>query len=57
MGEYHIEPVLSLTSLSESPRHYKRPFEAKRHFVVSPKIAFNGTFLKATIPLEDEDEN
>lgn len=57
MREYHIEPILSLTSLPESPSHYWRPSEVKRPFVLSPQTKFNGAFVKATIPLEEEDEN
>ena len=30
MGTYQITPVLSLTALPESPRHYGRPSEAKK---------------------------
>ena len=30
MGTYQIAPVLSLTTLPESPRHSKRPSEAKK---------------------------
>ena len=29
MGEYQIAPVLSLTALPESPRHYGRPSRAR----------------------------
>lgn len=57
MGEYHIEPVLSLTSLLESPRHYGRPSKVKRPFVLTPQTKYNGTFFKAIIPLEEESEN
>lgn len=57
MGEYHIELVLSLTYLPESPHHYGRPSIMKRPFVVSSKTIFNVVFLKANVPLEDEDEN
>ena len=35
MGEYHIEPILSLTSLLESPYHYGKPSKEKRPFVLS----------------------
>jgi hypothetical protein len=36
MGEYHIELVLSLTSLLKSPCHYGRPSKAKKPFVLTP---------------------
>ena len=57
MGEYHIEPMLSLTSLLESLHHYGRPLEEKKSFVLTPQTKYNGTFVKDTIPLEDESEN
>lgn len=57
MGEYDIEPVLSLTSLPKSPHHYGRPSEAKKPFVLTPQTKYNGTFVNATVPLEDESEN
>ena len=57
MGEYHIEPVLSLTSLLESPNHYMRPFEAKRPFVLTPQTKYNGNFVKAIVPLKEKSEN
>jgi hypothetical protein len=57
MGEYHVEPVLSLTSLLESPWHYGKPSEAKKSFVLTPQTKYNGTFVKATVPLEDESGN
>lgn len=57
MREYHIELVLSLTSLLESPHHYGKPSEAKKSFMLTPQTKYNGTFFKATIPLEDESEN
>ena len=56
MGEYHIEPILSLTSLPESPHHYGRPSKVKRHFVLKPQTKYNDTFVKATIPLKEESE-
>ena len=52
-----MEPILSLTSLPESPHHYGRPSEAKNPFVLTPQTKFNGTFFKAIVPLEDESEN
>ena len=57
MGEYHIELVLSLTSLLESPHHYRRPSKEKRPFVLPPQTKYDGTLVKATIPLEEEAEN
>lgn len=57
MGEYQIEPVLSLTFLLESPYHYGRPSKMKRPSPISPKNVFNDAFVQATIPLEDDNEN
>ena len=57
MGEYQIAPVLSLTSLLESPCHYGRPSEAKKPSLQTPQTKFNGTFVAADVPLEDESEN
>lgn len=57
MDEYHIEPILSSTSLPESPHHYGRPSEVKRPFILSPKTRFKGTFVKDTMPLEEEDKD
>ena len=57
MGEYHMEPMLSLTSIPESPRHFGRPSVAKKPFVLTPQTKFNGSFVKAIVPLEDENEN
>ena len=50
MGEYQMEPVLSLTTLPESPRHYGRPFEVKKPFVLTPQTKYNGTFSKLQFP-------
>lgn len=57
MGKYQIEPVLSLISLPESLCHYGRPSEAKKTFMLTPQTKYNRTFVKATVPLEDESEN
>ena len=57
MGEYQIAPVLSLTSLPESPRHYGRPSQAKKPLLHTPQTKYDGTFVTATILLEDESEN
>ena len=57
MGEYQIAPVLSLTALPESPRYYGRPSEAKKPSLHTPQTKYDGTFVKATVPLEDESEN
>ena len=57
MGEYHIELVLSLTSLLDSPHHYGRLSKAKRHFLLLPQTMYNGTLIKDPIPLKEEDEN
>ena len=57
MGEYQIAPVLSLTALPESPHHYGRPSEAKKSLLLTPQTKFDGTFVKTTVPLEDESEN
>ena len=57
MGEYQIEPVLSLTSLPKSPQNYGRPSEGKRPFVLTPQTNYNGTFFKSIVPLEEESEN
>lgn len=35
-GKYQIEPVLSLTSLPKSLRHYGRPSEEKKPFMLTP---------------------
>ena len=56
MGEYQIELVFSLTSLLESSHHYGRPSEVKRPFVLTPQNKYNGTFVKAIVPLKDENE-
>ena len=56
-GEYHIELVLSLTSLVDSPHHYGRPSKEKRHFVLSSQTMYNGTLIKDIIPLKEEYEN
>ena len=56
MGEYQITPILSLTALLESPHLYGRPSEAKKPLLFTPQIKYDGTFVKATIPLEDESE-
>jgi hypothetical protein len=55
MGEYQIEPVLSLTALLPSPCSYGKPSEKMKPFN-SPSTIFNGTFVQAIVPLEDEDE-
>ena len=57
MGKYQIELILSLTSLLESPHHYRRPSEVKKPFLLTPQTKFNGTYVKAIVPLEDESEN
>ena len=57
MGEYQIAPVLSLTALPESPRHYGRPSEAKKPPIHTPQTKYDGTFVTTTIPLEEESEN
>ena len=57
MGEYHIEPIMSLTYLPKSPRHYGRPSEVKRPFVLTPQTKYDGTFIKAIILIEEESEN
>ena len=57
MGEYQIAPVLSLTALLESPRHYGRPSEVKKPSLQMPQTKYNGTFVASDVPLEDESEN
>ena len=57
MGEYQIAPVLSLTALPESPRHYGRPSEAKKPPLHIPQTKYDGNFVAAIVPLEDESEN
>lgn len=57
MGEYDIELVLSLTSLPKSPHHYGRPSEVKRPFVLTPQTKYDGTFVKAIVPLKEEAKN
>ena len=57
MGTYQIAPVLSLTALPESPRHYGRPSEEKKPSLQTPQTKYNGTFVAADVPLEDESEN
>lgn len=57
MGEYQIAPVLSLTTLPESPCHYGKPSEAKKPLVHTPQTKYDGTFVLATIPLEEESED
>ena len=57
MGEYQIAPILSLTALPESPCHYGRLFETKKPLLHTPQTIYDGTFVIATIPLEDESEN
>ena len=57
MGTYQIAPILSLTALPESPRHYGRPSEAKKPSLQMPQTKYGDTFVKATVPLEDESEN
>ena len=52
-----MEPVLSITSLPLSPCSYGKPLEDKRHFPPTPQKIYDGTFVKATTTLEDEDEN
>lgn len=47
----------SLTSLPESLHHYGRPLEKKKPFVLTPQTKYNGTFVKAIVPLEDESKN
>lgn len=57
MSEYHIEPLMSLTSLPESPYYYGRPSEVKRPFVLTPQTKYNGTFVKDFVTLKEEAEN
>ena len=57
MGTYQIAPVLSLTALPESPRHYGRPSEAKKPSLQPPQTKYYGTFVAVDVPLEDESEN
>ena len=57
MGEYQIAPVLSLTTLPESPRHYGRPSKANKPSLKTPRTKYGDTFVKAIVPLEDESEN
>ena len=57
MGEYHIEPILSLTSLLGSPYHYGRPSKEKIPFMILPQTKYNFNLIKATIPLKKVDEN
>ena len=57
MGEYQIAPMLSLTALLESPRHYGRPSEAKKPLICMPQTKYDGTFVSATVPLEEESED
>ena len=57
MGGYQMEPVLSITSLPLSPRSYGKPSEDTRPSSVTPRKLYDGTFVQATIPLEEEAEN
>ena len=57
MGEYQIAPVLSLTALPESPYHYGRSSEEKKPLLHTSQTKYDGTFVKAIVPLEDESEN
>ena len=57
MGEYQIAPVLSLTALPESPHHYGRPSKAKKPPIHTPQTKYDGTFVTANIPLEEESED
>ena len=57
MGEYQIARVLSLTALLESPRHYGRLSKAKKPLLHTSQTKYDGTFVTAIVPLEDESEN
>lgn len=57
IGEYPIEQVLSLTSLPMSPCSYGREFKDNKPSVVSPQTLYDGTFVQAIVPLEDEFKN
>ena len=49
--------VLSITSLPLSPHSYGRPSKDKKPSLSNPRTIYDGTFVQATTPLEDEDEN
>jgi len=41
----------------ESPCYYGRPSEAKKPVLLIPQTKYDGTFVKAIVPLEDERKN
>ena len=57
MGGYQIKHVVSIISLPLSPCSYGRPSKDKRRSPSNPQTIYDGSFVKTTKPLENEDEN
>lgn len=55
MGEYSL-PILSLTSLPPSSRYYGKPSKDTKPSKEKSITIHDETFIKVTIPLEDEEE-
>lgn len=56
MGGYKIEPILSLTDLPTSPKHYGRPSEDHKPSNVLAQTIYDGTFIESSASLTTEIE-